>query len=877
MKTFISYCHADEWLKNEFLAAISSLIKSKKITVWHDRLINPGGVIDKEIDEKLNESELMILMISHDFLASDYCFNIEFKRALERYKDGTMKIVPVIIRDCDFSIDPLNKFNFLPNDAKPVNPEGAKKEDNELRDKNWRSVCSGLRKVISETEALTLIEFNNAYQAFRKADTDIQHSRLGLIDIVDFFQEPEVVYSEDGQVIALNSINELTDCISAGCNLFLAGEDQSGRTSILYYIQNYFINLNIPCVILKGQRLMSNDIHSEVEKEIKRQLKPIKYNKEDIIVLIDDFDECKLPEKRQLRLVENISDNYLSIVYVTYSRVALVPFKKVINTQVYSFAVEPLPANKIYEMVENWCQKEVSSELELEVQKSITDRYKLVQQLLGGGTLPSYIPMIKTFLEVADASSGSDVAITSNAACYDSLITLKLNNLNVPSNRTDLIKSFLGFIAGKNFIEDDVKEFQRERFDELVSEFDDLFFEGISTDLDSVFKAGILVEEGGLITFKDKFLSYFFAGRYLAMHLRVSDVVTYDNFILKSINNIRYRAYANTLLYCIYFSSDVTVLELLVDKLDEKFSFQKPYEITEKSFFELDFKSTMLENLELSNDLRKDRLSAIEQKYDSRKFNTSDDAAAISNPYAPSLKALVSSDASDKNTFIDEMYSLFRLQSVVGSALNTRQGTFFGKTILECTRSIVESAGRFANVNLEMAKTIIANMNDVVDVVMDKFPEEDFSYLVEGSDIYNREINFFVANNIQSLLRVHGQWSILSSNCVAGRILAQKNTFEALNRLSKIEESGDNINYQITEGISKLFYQNKIDRQYYSDVINRSSETSFKVQALGFSIYAYSRFMPIEYDDAQWLTQKFNFKTGIIRTQQRKLTKKHKV
>jgi hypothetical protein len=119
-KIFFSYCHRDEELRNELEKHLSILKRQGQIEAWHDRKIEPGTEIDSEIDKHLESANLILLLISPDFLSSDYCYEKEMTRALERHEDGKAKVIPIILEFCDWHPAPFGKLNALPKDGKPI-------------------------------------------------------------------------------------------------------------------------------------------------------------------------------------------------------------------------------------------------------------------------------------------------------------------------------------------------------------------------------------------------------------------------------------------------------------------------------------------------------------------------------------------------------------------------------------------------------------------------------------------------------------------------------------------------------------------------------------------------------------------------------------
>ncbi|MDE7063180.1 MAG: toll/interleukin-1 receptor domain-containing protein, partial [Lachnospiraceae bacterium] len=143
IKVFLSYSHRDEEYKKELDKHLAVQRKSGKIETWNDRKLVAGTHIHEEIDEKLVEADLIILLLSSDFFDSDYCYGKEMTRALELNDCGKNIIIPVIIRPCDWLDSPLKNIVALPEDGCPI----SKWED---ADEAYLSVVSGIKKAIAQ-------------------------------------------------------------------------------------------------------------------------------------------------------------------------------------------------------------------------------------------------------------------------------------------------------------------------------------------------------------------------------------------------------------------------------------------------------------------------------------------------------------------------------------------------------------------------------------------------------------------------------------------------------------------------------------------------------------------------------------------------------
>jgi hypothetical protein len=101
VKLFYSYAHKDEELRQKLETHLSLMRRSGQIAGWHDRDIDAGKEWKESIDENLDSAQIILLLVSADFLASDYCYDIEMKRAMERHELREACVVPIILRPCD--------------------------------------------------------------------------------------------------------------------------------------------------------------------------------------------------------------------------------------------------------------------------------------------------------------------------------------------------------------------------------------------------------------------------------------------------------------------------------------------------------------------------------------------------------------------------------------------------------------------------------------------------------------------------------------------------------------------------------------------------------------------------------------------------------
>jgi TIR domain len=147
IEVFFSYAPEDEKLRDELEKHLKLLQRQEVITGWHDRKIGAGKEWKNEIDIHLNTARIILLLVSPSFIASNYCWDVEIKRAMERHKANEARVIPVILKAVDdWQSAPFGKLQPLPKDGKPVNRRAN-------RDVVFATIAKGIREAVEELTA----------------------------------------------------------------------------------------------------------------------------------------------------------------------------------------------------------------------------------------------------------------------------------------------------------------------------------------------------------------------------------------------------------------------------------------------------------------------------------------------------------------------------------------------------------------------------------------------------------------------------------------------------------------------------------------------------------------------------------------------------
>lgn len=174
---FLSYSHADECMRDKLEKHLAIFRRRGVITIWHDRKILAGEEWAGNIDEQINVADIILLLVSADFLSSDYCYSIEMERALQRHEEGEACVIPVILRPCYWQEAPFGKLQALPEDAKPITTWS---NDDEA----YLSVAQGIRSVVEKLTKSSSTDIKTSNQQVQEGANNQSIPNLTRLKIV---------------------------------------------------------------------------------------------------------------------------------------------------------------------------------------------------------------------------------------------------------------------------------------------------------------------------------------------------------------------------------------------------------------------------------------------------------------------------------------------------------------------------------------------------------------------------------------------------------------------------------------------------------------------------------------------------------------------
>lgn len=167
LSVFISYSHKDRVLRDELDVHLSTLKRLNIISSWYDGDIIPGAEWETQILEHLKSAQIILLLLSADFIASDFCYSIEMMEAIARHDAGDAYVIPILLRPTDWKGTPFAKLKMLPTDAKAVTRWPTPYDD------AFEDIIRGIRQVLDHlTDASAPIPF---LSSLAQSDGDVEN------------------------------------------------------------------------------------------------------------------------------------------------------------------------------------------------------------------------------------------------------------------------------------------------------------------------------------------------------------------------------------------------------------------------------------------------------------------------------------------------------------------------------------------------------------------------------------------------------------------------------------------------------------------------------------------------------------------------------
>lgn len=621
VKLFISYSHADGIYIETFIRFMQPFCDNGKVDIWYDRNITAGDDFWARIDEHLAERDIVCLFISSYYLASDACKE-EMKRAFEMKLHHGIAIIPIILSPSMWQEnDKIKKCLALPTDGKPIS-------DFQRQDDGWINICQGIKPVIEKMELLKgllfkdcHIEFLNDASLFTKA-----HENKETLTMEDIFVSPDLgMYNEEKDKRERISFDDMCENFSISDKVIIAGEDQSGKTTLAkVLIQRLHSRNFIPVYIKDEQELLQGNLKYRVSQLFKSQYNTMheltEYGYDLVVPIVDDFHKAHKKELALDRLKE-----FKQLILLVDSIFDLEMFRKDLVGDFERYTIRPFKPSLRNTLIRRWLsitdRVDADSNFINSDLAQIDARTDMINQTLGktigDGLMPAYPFFLLTLLsnyETLNTRINDEIA--SQGYYYQALIILFLTKEKVTNDKIDTYLNFLTEFAYAIF--HNKSALSQKQFDEFFESYEISFNlpEPKTTLLSKLKRSGIVKETSlGNYDFDYPYLYYFFVGKYFSEH--IDERFPENNQAIGEVHNILDNLHKNEnayiTIFLVHHSKDQNLINEIAKRANEMFKEFQPATLdkSELEFFHTSMipQQTLVEGKQSVSEERKKHLA----------------------------------------------------------------------------------------------------------------------------------------------------------------------------------------------------------------------------------------------------------------------------
>lgn len=821
-RIFISYSHKDEGHREDFEDHLAMLKRRGIVDVWHDRKITPGEDWKGEIDRSLEDAEIVILLISPSFLASEYCYDVELKRAIERKAEGSVEIISILVRPCDWFECEFSKYQAVPKDAKPITTW-------DDADSAWLDVVKGLRRHIEnfkpENKSIDLSNLDDdlvVRASFKDwlEDTEItlSHRKVDKVLLSDVYVMPDIEMdeSQDSEIISIKNV------YSVVCNpglYLLSGEEQQGKTSLLKVLCMKYLEGSYLPIYLNAPDIKKAKTRLVIEKAIEAQYDRLSYEEfvssKKGVVLVDNIDEIGLNKKYSGLFFEQLNAEFEFVVLTCHSSFAYVQSEIEGLHEYTQGEILSLGNKKREELVRKWIALGQEESIDDFLLYSECDDLKArLDTVIKKNIVPPRPIYILMLLQMFEANSQLNLDLTSYGHCYQQLIYQAFDKAGIEKRDFDKYINILTEFAWEVFVKDG-------GLDELgvLSFVDDYSKKYLSVNFEDAFERlvsnSILSDRGDLLSFKYPYLYYFFVGKKIAeSYSDSSDVKKSVNELLEKLHR---EDFANILIFITHHTKDSWVLIEIQKVLKNLFESHDAASLARNQLaFMNDFMKKIpdlvIEQREIQNerDEHNDKLDQLERNEDVNEGESHD--------------------------FLANINKAFKGIEIAGQIIRNRHATLTRNSLSELADCGVSTGLRFLKYFIEISDSAKKEIVKMIALHLAEFP-----------DLSDREIEKQAENAY-----LHLTYGVINS--VVRKIASSIGSKEALEIYFDLEDKKKTPAFTLIRQSIELQFNKRLDVKSLEKSVEYLHENPVGIRILKEMVVQHIYMFPVDYKEKQKLS-----------------------
>lgn len=828
-KIFISYSHKDETFRQDFGEHLAMMQRNKTIDCWHDRKILPGEDWKNTIDENLEAADIVIFLVSSSFLASEYCYDVEVKRAMERYDEGTAQIISIIVRDCDWKECPFSRFQVVPKEALPI----SKWPD---KDTAWLDAINGIKKHIADFKpieifpALTKNAKDESVFLSEKLkswleDTEITltHRKVSRIKLSDIYVVPDMEIEGDEKSNIFN-IKSSAEILKSPGHYIISSEEQQGKTSLLKYIYIELLKLQFIPVYLDATKIKKSNVESSVEKAIEEQYidltLPQFLKLPRRVLLLDDIDQIGLNKKFRNVFLEKINGVFDYSVLTCHDSFSYIYGEIPALDEYIRSDLLGLGNKKREEIVKKWISLGVEESIEDVELYAQCDELKIrLNTVIKKNIVPPRPIYVLMLLQMFEANAQLNLELTSYGHCYQQLIYQSFDRAKIQKNEVEKYLNVLTELAWWIFIHGlEPNESQMEEF------FDTYCDAYLTVDRDLVIskltKYAILTTQDFKTGFKYPYIYYFFVGKKMAESYSDSDEVKIQ--VEKLLSQLHREDYANILIFITHHTKDSWVLTEIKQVLSALFDDQREATLDKRQLSFMDeFMKKIPELIIEQREIQQER-DAYNERLDEIERTEEDD------------KDLGMLDESQD--ILANINKTFKGMEIAGQIIRNRHASLTRDALSQLAESGASTGLRFLEFFIKISD---AAKKEIINLIS--------THLAEHPNLTDQEIEKYAEDAY-----VHLTYGVINS--VIRKIASSIGSKEALEIYSLLDEKSGTPAYTLIKQAIELQFNKKLKIESVKSCAEKLHSNPVCMRILKEMIVQHIYMFPVEYKEKQQLS-----------------------
>lgn len=698
VRLFYSYCHRDSQHREKLEKTLNMLKENDLINEWHDGKITAGSELQPKIIENLKKSDIVLFLVSSDFLASEAC-----KKEWALAKQEGKKLIPIIIEDCPWpDFDGMRDFLALPTDGEPI-------ENWSPVAPAWTSVYEGIKSAVKEF--LSTFELKPAYKEEMGRVEFISQNQKN-IQIKDIFVFPNISKITGEEEKPIKKMADLAKLKYA----IIRGQELSGKTTLLKMLFTNFIAKGKP-VLLVNLESARGSMNRVFQKEYSEQFSG-DYNlwmkQSGKIIILDNLNHNHLPFIRfaQDNGFEKIFASTPSDRYNSYFRdeTKLVDFEEV--------KINQMKMSQQEELIRKW--KALGAQPTGKLSDGVIDNLErnVNSIIIHNKIVPRYPFFILSILQTYEAGMPRDLRITAYGHCYQALIVANLLRVGIDKSEIDTCFNFLSRLAyaiyGSQSERHSIDKSEYQQFNESYKEDYISVKQSVRNRLFNPY--GPLEEKDGEIYFSWRYEYYFFLGYYLSANYEDSAGIIND-----MAKNSYLKDNSFSLIFIIHHSNDQTIIDKILEHTKNTFKKIDParFSIKEVEMF-TDLMQEIPKKIISDKSIQEERQNLRDQLDDGE----GDIETITESPYED----------------INDIYRAFKNLEILSQILKNKYGSMPKGRIFEITETIADTGLRMISMVLSF------DLKDIAAYLLEKMDKEEIRNLGEQKqiDIITRILGAFL-------------------------------------------------------------------------------------------------------------------------------------